>query len=79
MSYQLWWNTDQENRPAFWMGHAHFATSDKMYQVMRVPDSMDGHEDKKHTETFQTELSTPKKQPNEDKAHHYLTRQESLT
>lgn len=37
---------------------------------MKFPGSMDGHEDKKHTEPFQTELFIPKKQSNEDKAHH---------
>lgn len=63
---------DQASWSAFWKGHAHFAASDKMYQVMKFPDSMDGHEDK-HTEPFQTELLIPKKQSNEDKAHHYLT------
>lgn len=67
-SYQLWWNIDQASRSASWKGHAHFAAFDKKYQVMKFPDSTDGHEDK-HTETFQTELLIFKKQSNENKAH----------
>lgn len=78
VNYQLWWNIDQPSWCAFWQGHARFAASDKKYQVMKFPDSMDGHEDK-HTEPFQTELFIPKKQQKKTRNIINLIQQKSST